>query len=221
VDVYYKTLQNLQEYKNDAVVTMNNYVETDLINTNGKNYGVELMLKKNAGVLEGWVSYTYSRSLRKSSGNFTDEIINGNDWYPSSYDKPHNLSVVSTYHFNKRWRFTGTFNYSSGRAVSLPEYQFNTGGQQVIYYSERNKYRLPAYHRLDVAISVDESLRRSKKWKGSWTFSIINVYGRNNAYSVYYKKDTPSYQNDFRQYSLYKLYIIGIPLPTITYNFIF
>lgn len=221
VEVYYKKLDNLLEYKNDAKTEMSPHIETEVIPTEGNNYGVELMVKKNAGKLEGWLSYTYSRAMRKSNGQFKEEMINDNTWFPSSFDKPHNLSIVTTYHHNKRLRFTGTFNYSSGRAVTLPEYQFKSGGQVLIYYSDRNKYRLPQYHRLDLAVSYDESLKRHKKWKGSWTLSIINVYGRKNAHSVYYRKQTPTFENDYKMYSLYKMAIIGIPLPTLTYNFIF
>jgi hypothetical protein len=91
----------------------------------------------------------------------------------------------------------------------------------IIYYSDRNKYRLPDYHRLDLSVSLDESLKLRKKWKGSWTFSVLNVYGRKNAFSVFYKKETPTAANNYQLYGLYQLYLIGQPLPTLTYNFIF
>jgi len=220
IEFYYKNTDNLSEFKNDAVIDMNPHIETDLIPAKGKNYGAEFMFRKNSGDLEGWLSYTYSRSLRKTNGIFAEEKINSNHWFPSSVDKPNNFSLVATYHVNKRWRFTGTFNYSTGRSVSLPEYRYNSNGYTIIYYSDRNKYRLPDYHRLDLAVSIDESLKRSKIWKGSWTFSIINVYGRKNAYSVFYQKPELT-QSSRSTTGLYKLYIIGMPLPTITYNFIF
>jgi hypothetical protein len=221
IEIYYKSLSGLSDFKNDAQTEMNPHIETELIPTIGKNYGFEILIKKNAGKFEGWASYTYSRAFRKSEGIYNEDIINYNTWFPSSFDKPHNLSFVTTYHINKRIRFTGTFNYSSGRAITLPEYQFYSGGQLLVYYSERNKYRLPDYHRLDFAISLDESLKKAKKWKGSWTLSVINVYGRKNAHSVFYQKQQPSNKNDYKLFSLYKLSIIGIPLPTLTYNFIF
>jgi hypothetical protein len=128
---------------------------------------------------------------------------------------------MSTYHFNRRWRASANFSFNSGRAITLPEYKYQVGSNWVIEYSDRNKYRLPAYHRLDLSISLDETLRLKKKWKGSWTLSVLNVYGRKNAYSVFYKKEQPSSANDHRMYSLYKMYIIGQPIPTLTYNFIF
>ena len=221
IELYYKNLANLVEYKNDAKIEMNDHLETQLINATGKNYGIELFIKKNKGKLDGWISYTYSRSLKKTDGIFSDEIINDNNYYPSSYDKPHDLTLVANYHLNKRWRVGGNFSFASGRAITLPEYQYYDANQQLIYYSDRNKYRLPPYHRLDISVSLDESLKIKKRWKGSWTFSVINLYGRKNIYSVFYKKETPSSVNNYKQFSLYKLYIIGRPLPTLTYNFIF
>ena len=221
VELYYKKLANLVEYRNNASIEMRQHLETELINASGKNYGIELLLKKKTGKLDGWVSYTFSRTFRKTSGIYSDEIINNNNSYPSSYDKPHDLTILLNYNINRRWRFSGNFTYASGRSVTLPEYKYSIGAEEIIYYSDRNKYRLPPYHRLDLSISIDESLRIKKKWKGSWTFSVLNVYARKNAYSVFYKKDKPDSENDYKRFNLYKLYIIGKPLPTITYNFIF
>jgi hypothetical protein len=221
VEVYYKKLKNLIEYKNGAIISMNPLPETILIDADGRNYGLELMVKKNYGRWDGWISYTYARSMKQTTGSFKDEKINKNSWYPSNYDKPHDLTVFTTYRYNKRLRVTFNFNLSSGRSVTLPELKYYVDGEWAIYYSDRNKYRLPAYHRLDLAVSYDESIRLKKKWKGSWTFSIMNVYGRHNAYSVFFRKDDPIAGNDSKQFSLYKLYIIGQPIPFLTYNFIF
>jgi hypothetical protein len=221
VEVYYKSLKDLVEYKNGAKLVMNRNIETELIDANGKNYGIELFIKKNAGEIDGWISYTYSRSLKQTIGMYPDEKVNNNQYYPSSFDKPHDITLVGTWHINRRMRLASNFNYSTGRSITLPELKYDFYGQTVLQYSDRNKYRLPAYHRLDLSFSVDESLRIKKKWKGSWTFSILNVYARKNAYSVYYKKETPTADNNYQTFNLYKLYIIGIPLPTFTYNFIF
>lgn len=221
IEMYYKKLENVIEYKNGAQLLLNNHLETDLINAKGYNYGVEAYVKKNNGRLTGWASYTFSKSMRKTDGTTQEDQINGNNYFPSDYDKPHNIVINANYHISRRWRFSGTFLYSTGRPTTLPELKYDIGGYQLIYYSERNKYRLPDYHRLDVSITLDESLRLKKKWKGSWTFSIVNLYWRKNAYSVFYQKDTPTESNDYRMYSLYELYIIGRPLPTLTYNFSF
>jgi hypothetical protein len=221
IEIYYKKINNLVEYKNGANISMNSTIETELIPASGINYGIELSIKKSTKRMDALINYTWSRSLRKTYGFYQEEIINNNNYYPSNYDKPHDLNVFLAYHLTRRWRFSANFVYSTGRAVTLPEVKYIVGNNWAINYSDRNKYHLPDYHRLDIALSFDESLRIKKKWKGSWTFSVINVYGRHNAYSVFYKKDEPTVNNDFKMYGLYKLYIIGQPIPTITYNFIF
>lgn len=221
IEVYYKKLQNLIEYKNGAQLLMNNHIETDLLMANGYSYGLELYAKKNEGRLNGWVSYTYSRTFRKGESQFSSENINGGKYYPSVYDKPHDLSVVMNYKISRRWRFSGNFVMSSGRPITLPEQKYNYGSNQVVIYSDRNKYRMPPYHRMDVSITLDENLRIKRMWKGSWTFSIYNLYGRKNPYSVFYRKEASIQSTDKTQYSIYKLSIIGVPVPSITYNFKF
>ena len=221
VEVYYKKLQNLLEYKNGAQLLMNQHIETDLLLAQGYSYGLELFAKKNTGRLNGWVSYTYSRTFRKADSKFGDETVNGGKFYPSVYDKPHDLSAVMNYKISRRWRFSGNFVLSSGRPITLPEQKYDIGGNQVVVYSDRNKYRMPPYHRMDVSITFDENLRKKRMWKGSWTFSIYNLYGRKNPYSVFYRKDASLQSTDKEQYAIYKLSIIGVPVPSITYNFKF
>jgi hypothetical protein len=221
LEIYYKKLKNLVEYKNGALISMNDMLETALTNAKGTNYGIELLIKKNAGTIDGWISYTYSRSLKQTMGEFSSEMINHNRQYPSSYDKPHDLSIVGTYHYNKRLRITCSYSYATGRAVTLPEVRFKIGDKEYVNFSDRNKYRLPYYQRVDLSISFDESLYLKRKWKGSWTFSVINLLARKNAYSVIYKETESTAANKYNRFGLYKLYIIGQPLPTLTYNFIF
>ena len=218
-EVYYKQLQNLIEYKNGAQIIMNEHLETDLIPADGYAYGVELSLNKKEGRLTGWLNYTFSRTMRKTSGEFDEEQINTGEYYPSIYDKPHDLSVVATYNISRRWRVSGNFVFISGRPVTLPEMTYQYAGETLVYYSDRNKYRMPPYHRLDLSITFDENLRRRRMWKGSWTLSIYNLYGRENPYSVYYRKSSPGAASQGR--GLYKMSIIGVPVPSITYNFTF
>ncbi len=220
-EVYFKRLQNLPEYKNGASLLLNDHLATDVITASGYSYGLELFLKKNSGDLTGWISYTYSRSMEKTDGTALIEMINGNRYFPSNFDIPHNLVVNLNYHLTRRWRASATFTCHTGRPVTLPELRYTFDGKQIIWYSDRNKYRLPAYHRLDVAITRDQSLKLNRKWKSSWTLSVVNLYGRNNAYSAFYAREDPRTWNYSGNYSLYKLYILGVPLPTITYNFNF
>lgn len=221
VEIYYKKLNNIVEYRDGAQILLNKSLETDLLNASGYNYGVEFYLKKNTGRLTGWASYTYSRSFRHTTSSFEENQINGNKYYPSSFDKPHNIVVNATLHLTRRWRLAGIFNFNTGKPVTLPELKYDFNGRQYVYYSDRNKYRLPDYHRLDIAITYDETLRLKQKWKGSWTLSIINLYGQNNTYSVFYKSASQLESHFNQSFNLYKLFIISRPIPTLTYNFTF
>lgn len=221
LELYYKKMNHLIEYKNGASLILNPALEADLLDASGYNCGAELYIRKNSGRLTGWLSYALSTSQRRTNGTTRESQVNENRWFPSSNDQPHSLNMVGNYHISKRWRFSWTFTCNTGRPVTLPELKYTVGDHQLIYYSDRNKYRLPDYHRLDVAITCDESLRIKKFWKGSWTFSVINLYGRKNKYSVFFQRDPSIEAGNNRQNSLYALYIIGRPLPALTYNFTF
>jgi len=221
VEFYYKKLDNIVEYRNGATILMNNALESDLLNASGTNYGLEFYLKKNSGRLTGWLSYTYSRSMRHTSSPVVMDQINVNKDYPSTFDIPHNFVFNGNYHLTRRWRLATTFYYNTGKPVTLPELKYTFDGKQYVYYSDRNKYRLPDYHRLDIAITLDETLRLKQAWKGSWTLSIINVYGHKNAYSVFYKSSSQLESNFYQSFNLFNLFIIERPIPTITYNFSF
>jgi len=222
IEVYYKNLQNLMEYKNGAKLLMNHHIETDIMMSKGYSYGMEILAKKNSGRLNGWISYTFSRTFRKGESEFPEENINDGAYYPSVYDKPHDLSTIVNYKISRRWRFSGNFVFSSGRPITLPEQKYMFGDNQVVIFSDRNKYRMPAYHRMDVSLTLDENLRKKRMWKGSWTFSIYNVYGRENTYSVFYRKSPQSVYGTYEsRYDIYKMSIIGIPVPSLTYNFKF
>ena len=221
IEVYYKRLQNLIDYKNGASILLNPVIETDLVNARGYNYGLEFYVNRRTGRINGWLSYTYAVSMRRSDEIFKQDQINANAFFPSDYDRPHNLVLNANYEISRRWRLNAVFSYNTGRPVTLPEMHYGFGGQQVVYYSDRNKYRLPDYHRLDLTLSFGENLKINHRGKGSWSLSVINVYGRKNPYSVFYKKDVPTEANNFRHYATYQLYIIGRPLPTLTYNFSF
>lgn len=221
LEVYYKNIQNEVDYKNGAQLILNDNLEQVLINGIGRAYGAELLIKKSKGDLTGWLAYTYSRSFKKINGQFPEEKINNGDWYKSNYDKPNDLSLALNYKISRRFTFSSNFVYSTGRPVTYPEQEYMISTYHVVSFSDRNKYRLPAYHRLDLAITYEGSLLIHQKWRSSWTFSVYNVYGRNNAFSVFYDKQKPSNKNDYRAYSLYKFSIIGVPVPSFTYNFWF
>jgi hypothetical protein len=206
------------EYKSGARLLMNENIEQDVLSAEMDAYGIELLLKKDAGRLTGWLSYAYSRSFFITSGAIPELLINEGRKYPAYYDKPHDLSIVTSYKISRRFTFSSSFTYSTGRPATYPESIFPVSGNPVVVYSDRNKYRLRDYHRLDLSLIWDTSLKRKKMYYSSWVFSIYNVYGRNNVYSTYYKKDIPTAKNDYKKFAFYELSIIGTPIPSITYN---
>lgn len=221
VELYYKKLNNILEYRDGARILLNEQLEKDLLHASGYNYGAEFYIKKNTGKMTGWASYTYSRSLRHTTSNIPENQINKNEYYPSSFDKPHNIVINANHQLSRRWRFAWIFNYNTGKAITLPELKYQYNGQQYVYYSDRNKYRLPDFHRLDIAITFDETLRLKQKWKGSWTLSILNLYGHKNPYSVFYKTSSQVESKFYQSFNLYQMFIIERPIPTFTYNFSF
>lgn len=207
-ELYYKFLWNQIDYKDGAELRANEQVESQLLFGKGRAYGLELFLKKKTGRLTGWLSYTLSRSERKING------INHNKWYNAKQDQTHNIAIVGIYKLNKRWTLSGNWVYNTGNAVTFPSGKYGVNGQTVFYYTDRNAYRMPAYHRLDLAATLEG--KKHKKWSGSWTFSIYNVYGRENPYSIQFEDDPgdPT-RTRAEQTSLFRW------VPSITYNFKF
>jgi len=217
-EIYYKKVYNVLEYKNGAELLMNENIEQDVLSAEMDAYGIELLFRRNAGRLTGWVSYAYSRSFLVTTGADPELLINEGRKYPAYYDKPHDISVVASYKISRRFTFSSSFTYSTGRPATYPESVIPVYNNPVIVYSDRNKYRLRDYHRLDLSLIWDTSLRKKRWFYSNWVFSIYNVYGRNNVYSTYYKKDIPTAKNDYKKFALYELSIIGTPIPSITYN---
>ncbi|ADQ18396.1 TonB-dependent receptor [Leadbetterella byssophila DSM 17132] len=213
VEVYYKTLQNQIDYIRNADLLLNPLVEGDLMYGKGRAYGAEFFVKKNKGNLNGWISYTLSRTERKVNG------LNNNDWFLSRIDKLHNLSVVAIYDISKRWNMGATFTYMTGTPASFPTTKYIWQGIAVPhnYYDERNIYRIPASHRLDLSATLKNKHALFKKGESEWVFSIYNVYNRRNPFSVYVRQnpDDPS-KTEAVRYSVF-----ASILPSITYNFKF
>ena len=215
IEAFYKNIKNLIDYKDGATLLLNNNLESDLLNGQGYAYGLEFYLEKKTGNLTGWISYTYSRSQRRIVGSFPEEIINQGDWYPANYDKPHILSLVGNYKLGKQTKLSAIFTYSTGRPVSYPSAKFNYfNGENIAYYDRRNGFRAPDYNRLDLSLTID--LKNKKKWlAGELVFSIYNVYGRKNAFSVFFDDIPGSPPQAFR------LSVMGVPFPSVNYQFDF
>ncbi|MDQ3534326.1 MAG: TonB-dependent receptor [Bacteroidota bacterium] len=212
LEIYYKHITNIVDYKDGANIYFNETLEADLLNGQARSYGIELMAKKNFGRLSGWANYTFSRTFNQVDGEFPESIINNGNPYPSNFDRPHMANFASVYQINKRVAFSLNFIYNSGRPVTVPDSRYNYKDILIPNFPERNNYRLPAYHRLDMSITIEPNHRRNKKYEGNWSLSVYNVYSRNNIYSVFFK------ENNNRPES-YKLSVIGAAIPTITYNF--
>lgn len=214
VEAYYKTLDNFLDYKGGALLTMNHHIETDIIGTQGRAYGIEVLLKKVTGKFNGWISYTYSRSLLKTSGTATGETVNDGSEYPSNFDKPHDVTLISNYRFSRRFSLSLNFTYSTGRPITLPLQRYMLDGSQRLLYTDRNQARIPDYYRFDFAMNIEGNHRIRKLAHSSWSLSVYNLTGRKNAYSVFFRAEDGQIKG-------YKLSIFAQPIPTITYNFRF
>jgi hypothetical protein len=202
------------DYKNGASLILNHHIETDVINGEGKAHGVEVMVKKLTGKLNGWVSYTYSRSLVRVNQPATSDIINNGKYYPSNFDKPHDFTFIGNYRFSRRFSTSLNFNYSTGRPITLPLARYFADNAMRVFYSDRNAYRVPDYYRADLALNIEGNHKVKKLAHSSWTLGIYNLTGRKNPYSIYFKTENGTIKG-------YKLSIFGRPIPNLTYNFKF
>jgi len=216
-EVYYKSMSNVLDYKNNANIVFAENIETEVIAGQGRSYGLELFLKKNKGKLTGWVSYTLSSTQRKTDSEFVNETINNNEWYSANYDKPHDVSVVLVYELSKRISLASSMNYATGKPISVPDSKYIYQGTTVANVSTRNGTRMPDYHRLDLSCTLYPKRYKERKFKSYWVFSIYNVYGRKNPYSYSFRtaEDDPTVNE------VYQLSILGSVLPAVTFNFEF
>ncbi len=207
-EIYYKDMQNVIDYRTGADIFLNNELEGDLVYGDGRAYGLELSIKKNQGKFTGSISYTLSRTERQF-----DEINDG-EWFSARQDRTHDLSAVGTYNISEKLSISAAWIYYTGDAVTFPTGKYLIDGQIVPYYTERNGYRMPDFHRLDLAVNWKR--RKTEKFESSWNFSLYNVYGRENAYSITFRpnEDNPT-QTEAVQLSLFKW------VPSVTYNFKF
>ena len=207
-EIYYKNVLNLIDYKDGAQLIFNRNIESQLLFGKGRAYGLELYFRKNAGKFSGWLSYTLSRAEQKF-----DQINNGR-YYPSTQDRTHDVSVVGIYHPSSKWTLSATWVYYTGNAVTFPSGKYGLDGVVLNYYTERNGYRMPAYHRLD--LSATWILKKTASKESSWTISVYNAYDRYNAYSITFRQNPANFQ----QTQAIQTTLFGI-VPSITYNFKF
>lgn len=213
VEAYYKHVKNTLDFKDGADLILNKNLETGLLPGIGQSYGVEISATKVKGRLVGSANYAFSRSLRQVDGVFESEKINGGQIFASNFDQPHVVNLNWRYNVSRRYFLAGNFTYHTGRPLSLPESSYATDGTPISNFSERNRYRIPDYHRMDLAFIMEGNHKRKKFWDGTWVVSLYNVYARKNAYSIYFKSD---HSGALRPY---KLSVIGTIIPSLSYTF--
>lgn len=214
VEIYYKHINNMLDFKNGALLLLNDHIETEIVNGTGRSYGVEFLLKKRAGKLNGWMSYTYSRALIKADSEFPEESINNGEYFPATYDKPHNFNILTNFKFSRRVSISGYITYSTGRPITYPVAKYYYGNSARLHYSDRNQFRIPDYFRFDLSLNLEGNHKIKKLNHSSWTFAIYNVTGRDNAYSIYFVSEDGVVNG-------YKLSVFANAIPTVTYNFRF
>ena len=208
IEAYYKTMQNQIDYRDGAQVFTNEAIETQLLFGKGRAYGIEWQLKKTSGRLNGWISYTLSKTERKI------EDINNNNWYNARQDRTHDIAIVGMYQLSQKWVLSANWIFYTGDAVTYPTGKYRIDNEVYFYYSERNGYRMPNYHRLD--IGATRQLKKGKHFTSELNFSIYNAYGRANAYQVNFREsETDPTKTEAVQTSLFTF------VPSISYNFKF
>jgi carboxypeptidase-like protein/TonB-dependent receptor-like protein len=209
VETYYKSLQNQIDYRDGANIFENSdAIESELLFGTGRAYGIEWLLKKKTGKLTGWLAYTLSKTEKKIDG------INNNQWYPARQDRTNEIAIVSSYQLNAKWIVSANWVFYTGDAVTFPAGKYRVNDQTVFYYTERNGYRMPNYHRLDLGATW--TLKQKKRWSSELVFSLYNAYGRENAYTITFRdnKDDPG-KTEVVQVALFKF------IPSVSYNFKF
>lgn len=210
IEGYYKYMQNLIDYKDNAELLLNDKLETELLRGDGYSMGLEFLVKKAEGRFTGWISYTLSRTRRKVPG------INNGNYYPATNDRTHDLAVVGIFNINERWSISANFVFQTGLAVTFPAGRFYYQGVNAPIYTERNGYRIPAYHRLDIGVDYKFRSNPEKHFTHGLNISIYNVYYAKNAFSITFKED----EDHPGQTAAYKTYLFPI-IPSVTYNFDF
>jgi hypothetical protein len=211
IEVYYKRLKDYLDYENGAKLTMNHNIETDVINTRGKAYGAEFLIKKLTGKLNGWLGYTWSRTLLRMDDPTAAQLINNGDYYPSNFDKPHDVTLVGNYRFSHRVSMSLNTTYSTGRPITVPVGKYFYAGSLRALYSGRNQLRIPDYFRTDVSFNFEGNHKIHQLTHSSWTFGVYNLTGRDNPFSTFFTSQKGVIKG-------YRLTVFGSAIPYVNYN---
>ncbi|MGM0475190.1 MAG: TonB-dependent receptor, partial [Bacteroidota bacterium] len=211
LELYYKYSRDIVEYKDGADFVNTPLTETQVLQGFQNAYGAEVMLQKNSGRLDGWISYTLSRSEMQVPGDNEFEDINRGEPYPSNYDRPHVLNLVANYHINRRFSVSSNVVYMSGRPVTFPTSLYYIDDVAYIDYFARNEFRVPDYFRIDLSLTVEGNLKADKLFHSTWSFNVYNLLGRNNPQSIYFRSHEFFVQG-------YAFSVIGVPIFTLSWN---
>lgn len=214
LETYYKKMYDILEYKIGAELLLNENIENEILQAEGKSYGVEFLIKKNKGRFNGWLSYSYSRALVKVFASSFVDLVNNGDYFPANYDKPHDLSLIMNYKLTKRYSFSCNFVYQTGRPITYPIGRYDYSGAEHVLYSERNAFRIPDYYRLDLGVNIEGNHKIKKLAHSFWNISVYNVLGRHNPFSIFFVNEAGNIQ-------AYQTSIFAVPIPSISYNFKF
>lgn len=225
LEVFYKRLTNVNDFKGGTTLLLNPYPETALLQGNGFARGLELYIRKNIGLLTGWISYTYSQTRFLVDSPLADERVNNGQYYPAPYDKPHILNAILNYKLSSRVSVSVNGVYTSGRPITYPNVKIYIGNRIVPYFTERSQSRLPDYIRCDIGLTINgvsgtNCAGQERRFESDWSLSLYNVLGRRNAYSVYVQTPT-LFAEYYNQVNAYKLSVLGSAIPSISYNFRF
>jgi len=215
-ELYYKDIDQLVEYKDIPDLLLNPFLETELLTGKGRIYGGELYVKKLKGVMTGWLSYAYSRSLRRVVGEFPETSINEGRWFPANFDQPHQINMATVFRLNKQHTVSFNFTYATGRPITAPIADYQVGNIIIPHYTDRNQLRIPDYHRLDFSYTLEPNIVKRKQFKSTLTFSIYNLYFRKNAFSIFYERQQDKFIPD-----AFRLAVLGTAFPSVTYSFRF
>lgn len=222
LELYYRDIDDIVEYNNFAELFMNPNIETELLTGKGQAYGAEFSVRKNQGTWTGWLSYTYGRIFVKADNADTRDQINDGDWFPASYDQPHQVNLTAIRDLGEESAFSMQFTWRSGRPITALSSNYIDGSTTVPVYSERNKYRIPDYIRLDISFTIAENIWKAwepdpnDRIESSANFTLYNVLGRKNAFSVFYQRPANQLTPE-----AYKLSVLGAVIPSFTYNISF
>ncbi len=214
-EIFYKKIKNRLDYIDGADLVANDNIETVILPGKSRAYGFEILLKKSEGRHKFMVAYTLSKSEQKTAGrNSLEDGINFSNWYNTPYDKPHDFSINSEYILSKKLKIVGNFIYQTGQPTNYPNSQYTYMNLNVPNYGKRNSQRLPNYHRMDINLTLTPE-KKNKKIESSWVFGIYNLYDRDNASSIIFRRNNETLKNEAVQISIF-----GI-VPSVTYNFKF